>query len=161
LHHLVQRLLRGVALSPLPLHAHGGRAPGLLHVEEQRPALVLRDEEPRRPLLGRDRAGAGDGLVRAALAIALATASAAWAYTPAVDYALECQGCHRADGAGTPGSVPPLKDAVARFLGVAGGREYLARVPGVAQAPLDDTALAAVLNWMLDHFDRAHVPPDF
>jgi hypothetical protein len=100
--------------------------------------------------------------VRAALAIALAAvASAAWAYTPAVEYALNCQGCHRADGAATPGSVPPLKDAVARFLGVAGGREYLARVPGVAQAPLDDSALAAVLNWMLDHFDHAHLPSDF
>ena len=100
--------------------------------------------------------------MRAVLAGALAFgASAAWAYTPAVEYALNCQGCHRADGAGTPGSVPPLQDAVARFLGVPGGREYLARVPGVAQAPLDDVALAAVLNWMLDRFDRAHVPPGF
>ena len=72
---------------------------------------------------------------------------------PALDYALDCEGCHRADGTGTPGSVPALRDSVARFLAVPGGREYLARVPGVAQAPLDDAALAAVLNWMLDHFD--------
>jgi mono/diheme cytochrome c family protein len=100
--------------------------------------------------------------VRRALAAAVVlAASTVHAYTPEVDYVLNCQGCHRADGAGTPGSVPPLKDTVARFLGVTGGREYLGRVPGVAQAPLDDAALAAVLNWMLDHFDHAHVPPGF
>jgi mono/diheme cytochrome c family protein len=100
--------------------------------------------------------------VRRALAAAVVlAASTVYAYTPEVDYVLNCQGCHRADGAGTPGSVPPLKDTVARFLGVTGGREYLGRVPGVAQAPLDDAALAAVLNWMLDHFDHAHLPPGF
>lgn len=54
-----------------------------------------------------------------------------------------------------------LRDSVARFLAVPGGRKYLARVPGVAQAPLDDAALAGVLNWMLDRFDRAHVPAGF
>jgi len=31
----------------------------------------------------------------------------------------------------------------------------------VAQAPLDDAALAAVLNWMLHRFDPAHLPADF
>src|SRR5262249_5636134 len=80
---------------------------------------------------------------------------------PELDYTLECAGCHRADGAGTPGSVPALRDSVARFLAVPEGREYLARVPGAAQAPLDDAALAAVLNWMLGHFDAANVPAGF
>ena len=88
-------------------------------------------------------------------------AAAAGAYTPEVEFALNCQGCHRADGTGTPGSVPPLADAVARFLAVPGGREYLVQVPGVAQAPLDDATLAAVVNWMLTRFDAAHVPKDF
>jgi mono/diheme cytochrome c family protein len=92
-------------------------------------------------------------------------AALAWARIaaadPALDYTLNCQGCHRADGAGTPGSVPPLAGSVARFLGVPGGREYLVRVPGVSQAGLDDAALAAVLNWMVAHFDREHVPADF
>jgi len=80
---------------------------------------------------------------------------------PALDYTLNCEGCHRADGTGTPGSVPALRGSVARVLAAPGGREYLARVPGVAQAPLDDAALAAVLNWLLEHFDHAHVPADF
>jgi hypothetical protein len=95
------------------------------------------------------------------LLLALEATPAGAASGPALDYALECQGCHRADGSGTPGSVPTLRDSVARFLAVPGGREYVVRVPGVAQAPLDDGALAAVLNWMLDHFDRAHVPAGF
>jgi len=100
--------------------------------------------------------------VKLALALGLALAAVdARAYTPAVEYALNCQGCHRADGAGTPESVPPLKGSVARFLGVPGGREYLAQVPGVAQAPLDDQALAAVMNWLLDHFDKEHIPAGF
>ena len=66
-----------------------------------------------------------------------------------------------ADGSGTPGSVPALADSVARFLAVPGGREYLVQVPGVAQAPLADAALAAVVNWMLARFDARHVPKDF
>jgi mono/diheme cytochrome c family protein len=80
---------------------------------------------------------------------------------PALDYALNCQGCHRADGTGTPGTVPALAGSVAKFVRVPGGREYLGRVPGVSQAPLDDAALAAVLNWMLDRFDHADLPADF
>ena len=79
----------------------------------------------------------------------------------ALDYAVTCQGCHRADGAGTPGTVPALAGSVGRVLRVPGGREFLVRVPGVAQAPLDDAALAAVLNWMLERFGRNDVPKDF
>jgi mono/diheme cytochrome c family protein len=96
-----------------------------------------------------------------AAALVVALVGAARAHSPAVDFALECQGCHRADGAGTPGSVPALAGSVGRFLGVPGGREFLVRVPGVAQAPLDDAALAAVLNWMLARFGDRDVPADF
>jgi mono/diheme cytochrome c family protein len=100
-----------------------------------------------------------------AVVTVLATAPAwapAWAMSGAeLAYTLECAGCHRADGTGTPGSVPGLRDSVARFLAVPGGREYLSRVPGVAQAPLDDAALAAVLNWILERFDGVHVPAGF
>jgi mono/diheme cytochrome c family protein len=92
--------------------------------------------------------------------VALAWARLA-AADAALDYTLNCQGCHRADGAGTPGSVPALAGSVARFLGVPGGREYLVRVPGVSQAGLDDAALAEVLNWMVARFDREHLPADF
>jgi mono/diheme cytochrome c family protein len=80
---------------------------------------------------------------------------------PALDYMLNCQGCHRADGAGTPGGVPALAGHVARFLSVAGGREYLVRVPGVSQSVLDDERLAALLDWLLARFDAPHLPADF
>ena len=83
------------------------------------------------------------------------------AYGPGIEYALNCQGCHRADGAGTPGTIPPLAGSVSRFLLVPGGREYLVQVPGVAQAPLDDAALASVVNWMLERFDKQDIPSDF
>ncbi len=71
------------------------------------------------------------------------------------DYQMECQGCHAADGGGTVASVPSLKDHVGKFLGVPGGREFLAQVPGAAQAPLDDAALAQVLNFILREIGHA------
>src|SRR5262245_65921911 len=97
--------------------------------------------------------------LRAATAAVLAIASVAGAASgPALDYTLNCEGCHRADGTGTPGSVPALRDSVARFLAARGGREYLGRVPGVAQAPRDAGAPAAVVNWLPEDFVHAHVP---
>jgi len=98
------------------------------------------------------------------LALLVATgigATAARAGSPALDYALNCQGCHRAEGTGTPGSVPALAGSVGKFLQVPGGREFLVRVPGVAQAALDDVALAGVLNWVLERFGGDDVPKNF
>ena len=92
-------------------------------------------------------------LLRAAPALALAlSVPAALAASPEVDYMLHCQGCHLADGAGSPGAVPSLR-GVGRFLGTSRGREYLIRVPGSAQSPLDDAALAALLDWIVARFD--------
>lgn len=88
----------------------------------------------------------------ATLIAALAVAGSAGAESPAVNYLLQCQGCHRADGGETPGSVPALAGSVAKFLRVPGGREYLIRVPGSAQSPLSDAALAEVLNWIVRRF---------
>jgi hypothetical protein len=80
---------------------------------------------------------------------------------PSLDYVLHCQGCHQVGGVGLPGAVPQLKDNVARFALIPGGREYLSRVPGVAQSQLDDAAIAALLNWLLAHFDASHLPATF
>ena len=67
-----------------------------------------------------------------------------------VNYMLNCQGCHGPDGAGTAdGSVPTMKNFLGNFLAVEGGREFLIRVPGSANAALTDGNLAEVLNWML------------
>lgn len=106
------------------------------------------------------RAPASRAVAALALLAGLAAGDACRA-DPALDYMLNCQGCHRPDGAGTPGSVPALRGSMARFVAVPGGREYLARVPGVAQSALGDAELAALLNWMLAYFDPEHVAPGF
>ena len=95
------------------------------------------------------------------LAVCLAWQTARATSGPELDFVLNCQGCHRADGAGTPGAVPPLAGSVGKLVRASGGREFLVRVPGVAQAPLDDAALAAVLNWMLARFGRGDIPAGF
>ena len=78
-----------------------------------------------------------------------------------VDYMLKCQGCHRIDGGGDDASNPPIRDMVARFLTVPGGRAFIGRVPGVATTDLDDARLANLVNWTLYTFDPQHVPADF
>jgi len=122
-----------------------GERPLYLTMKEQRPAVVLRHPEPGGELLGGRRPRCGDRHVGARGA--RPPPSSCWRRAcrprrherPALDYAVTCQGCHRADGAGTPGTVPALAGSVGKFLRVPGGREFLVRVPGVAQAPLDDT----------------------
>ncbi|MGH0028835.1 MAG: c-type cytochrome [Myxococcota bacterium] len=96
--------------------------------------------------------------VAAALGLLWAAAQPALAGTPPVeeDYWLQCAACHGADGGGTPGVTPSLRE-VGPLLAAPGGRAYLARVPGVAQAPLSDARLARLLNWVLEH--QAGAPP--
>ena len=88
-------------------------------------------------------------------------AVAARAETPQVDYMLQCQGCHRADGSGTPDAIPEFADFVGRFLEVPGGRAYLVQVPGSAQSPLNDAELAALLNWIVTRFGPTDPDHDF
>ncbi len=79
-----------------------------------------------------------------------------------VNYMLNCQGCHGADGAGTAdGAVPTMKNFLGNFLAVPEGREFLIRVPGSANAALSDAALAEVLNWMLVQISPAQLSGGF
>ncbi len=80
---------------------------------------------------------------------------------PGNDYMLQCQGCHMADGSGSPESVPDLRGHLGLFLGVQGGREFLIRVPGSAQSPLTNSELAEVLNWMIREFGPVEVSARF
>ena len=97
-------------------------------------------------------------LAGTALAVAVTLAPAAGASerpesgSVAQNFLLFCAGCHGRDGAGVPGRVPPLRDSLSRLLGVEGGREFLLRVPGVANSALSDAALAAVMNWCVRQF---------
>ena len=79
-----------------------------------------------------------------------------------INYMLNCQGCHGANGAGTAdGSVPKMNDFLGNFLHVKGGRDFLVQVPGSANAALSDDALAEVLNWMLGTLSAGELPSAF
>jgi mono/diheme cytochrome c family protein len=81
--------------------------------------------------------------------LACTLATAARAYEPAVNYMLQCMGCHTPDGSGEPGRVPSIRDTVLPFARLPAGRRYLVQVPGAAQSTLSDAELAALINWMI------------
>lgn len=96
-------------------------------------------------------------LLGAALAAPLAAAG-----TTEEDYLLHCVGCHRDDGSGSAANrVPDLRGSVGHFPRLAVGRAYLVQVAGVAQSTLPDSAVAALLNWLLPTFSAAELPADF
>jgi hypothetical protein len=80
---------------------------------------------------------------------------------PRSDYLLHCAGCHRPDGTGLPPDVPSLVGSLGQMVASPAGRDYLARVPGAAQAPLTDAGLASVLNWVLKEFNADTLPAAF
>lgn len=96
-------------------------------------------------------------ILRTALALSTLLTTAAIA-DPKVDYMLQCQGCHRADGVGMGETVPDFNAFLARFIAVPEGREFLVRVPGSANAPFSDQQLADVLNWIMT--DLIAEPPE-
>lgn len=99
------------------------------------------------------RAAAATGAaVVAALTNTLMSVSA-HAANPSQDYALHCMGCHGTEAQGVPGKVPPLANALQRFMRTAEGRNYVLRVPGAANSALSDEQLAAVLNWLARTYD--------
>ena len=100
-------------------------------------------------------------LVGALLNAGVLVGAASGTEDPRILYMLECQGCHLADGRGSPPDVPALAGHVGKFLSVPRGREFLVRVPGSAQSPFSDVELAAVLNWIIETFGPGEVAKDF
>jgi mono/diheme cytochrome c family protein len=98
---------------------------------------------------------------------ALAAVLAAWAavpakgYEPAVNFQLNCMGCHLADGSGEPGRVPSLRRSLVLLSSRPAGRDYIIRVPGVAQSPLSNEETAALLNWMARNLSDLTLPRGF
>jgi hypothetical protein len=80
---------------------------------------------------------------------------------PRSDYLMHCAGCHLLDASGKPPYVPSLAGPLGRIAASPAGRDYLARVPGAAQAPISDDRLAAVLNWLLFEFNGETLPQRF
>jgi hypothetical protein len=98
---------------------------------------------------------------RAAIGLLWAAANPAWAYQPIVNFQVNCMGCHRADGSGQAGRVPSMRHSLVLFSATREGRDYIVRVPGVAQSPLSDADTAALLNWMARNLSDLKLPPDF
>ncbi|WP_205737616.1 c-type cytochrome [Granulosicoccus antarcticus] len=73
------------------------------------------------------------------------------------NYQILCQGCHTPDGSGGRG-VPRLTDSIGRFLSSQEGREYIIRVPGSANSPLDSDQLAELINWSIEQFAGESLP---
>ena len=89
------------------------------------------------------------GAVLRVAGFVVAATTAAFAEIPVREaFQLHCSGCHGPDGHGKAGFVPDLRE-LGPLLGVPGGREYLVRVPGVAQAPVDSAALARLLDFVV------------
>ena len=96
-----------------------------------------------------------------ALVFGLTAAGAAQSYQPEVNFQLNCMGCHQADGSGQAGRVPSLRRSLVLFSSFAQGRDYVVRVPGVAQSPLSDRDTAALLNWMARNLSDVALPAGF
>lgn len=77
------------------------------------------------------------------------------------NWMLNCQGCHGAEGKISAINTPVLYGNVATFLSVEGGREYLASVPGVVNAPINDAEKADLMTWMINILDPMHKPANF
>lgn len=86
----------------------------------------------------------------------------AWADAPPVreDYVLHCSACHGPNGEGA-GTVTPSLRQTGRIASLPGGRDYLMRVPGAAQSPLDDARLARLLGWVVEELGGASPPNEF
>jgi hypothetical protein len=79
------------------------------------------------------------------------------------NYTLFCAGCHGETGAGLPHKIPRLVGRLGLYLGVEGGRDFILRVPGIANSQLDDARLAEVLNRVVKRFapEAASTTPAF
>ncbi|HEX4675621.1 MAG TPA: cytochrome c [Steroidobacteraceae bacterium] len=95
----------------------------------------------------------------AAVAAASIFATVAHA-SPQQDYILYCMGCHGPQAEGVPGKVPPLANALGRYMRSPAGRNYILRVPGAANSVLSDAQLAGVLNWLAQTFDAQELSSD-
>jgi mono/diheme cytochrome c family protein len=107
----------------------------------------------------------------ALLAVAAGASSACGAPEAEAGFG-RCAACHLPNGAGVPGSYPPLRDQVARFARTKAGREYLVTVVShgltgeisvrggefdgfMPAQPLSDSETATVLNFVTDAIAKA------
>jgi hypothetical protein len=83
------------------------------------------------------------------------------AATPRINYLLYCTGCHGTTGEGSHPNVPTLVNELGRMMQVPEMRDYLVQIPGASSAPIDDSQLTAVINWILREFNAETLPTNF
>jgi hypothetical protein len=83
------------------------------------------------------------------------------AATPRINYLLYCTGCHGTTGEGSHPNVPTLVNELGRMMQVPEMRDYLVQIPGASSAPIDDSQLTDVINWILTEFNADTLPPNF
>ena len=74
-------------------------------------------------------------------------------------YVLHCAGCHGVAGASLPQSYVSGLQRLGDFLRLAGGREFVIKVPGVMGSGLGDAQVAEVANWVLGTIAKDSLPP--
>lgn len=100
-------------------------------------------------------AWAGDGLD------STTTSSSTQALSrPMQMFALNCQGCHGSMGSKGQ-EIPTLANRIGYFARAQEGRAFLVQVPNVALSAINDTDLAAMLNWMLTSYSAEQLPSNF
>jgi hypothetical protein len=97
----------------------------------------------------------------AGIFVSIALPTVGYSYEPRVNYEIQCMGCHLADGSGEGGRVPSVRRTLVPLSMIAAGREFVLRVPGVAESSLTDADIAAVLNWMARNLSDAPLPGGF
>jgi len=83
------------------------------------------------------------------------------AASPRINYLLYCTGCHGVTGEGSHPNVPTLVGELGLMMTVPEMRNYLVQIPGAATAPIDDSELTEVINWILDEFNSETLPQGF
>jgi hypothetical protein len=83
--------------------------------------------------------------------LSVGVACAALAHDVETNYRLYCMGCHVEDGSGLEGKVPSMRGTLVPLSARPDGRRFLVQVPGVAQSPLTNAEVAALLNWMISN----------
>jgi len=100
-------------------------------------------------------------MLRGLFAAVFVTAAGQAVADPHTDYLLYCRGCHLHTGNAVPSANVPSLHELGPLTVTQAGRDYLIRVPGVAQSGMNDERLAAVLNWVLENFNGDSLPNGF
>jgi len=95
------------------------------------------------------------------LALGWLVSQTANAASARINYLLYCSGCHLPSGEGKSPNVPTLHNELGRMISVPEMRSYLVRIPGASQAPISDSELADVTNWILEEFNAQTLPVNF